>query len=257
MIINRTARYLFVEPPFTGSTAVAGELVEHYGGESIIWKHAKYSDFRAQFGREAGDYFVFASIRNPLDQAVSEFVKLRNNHKGNFTNPAKFLRNGGYIPDETLAEFAWVQETDADFPAYFRKYKQGIFHNWYLIGHRNFDFIINFERLIDDFDEVLRRIGLDPVRPLPHVNPTEGKTHFAEYFTPDVRAQAFRSHGPFMKQWGFAFPEAWGPPRVPLSSRLRYALLDRGVELVSRHVSLDSSSGFVQRVKRLSQSTSK
>lgn len=257
MIINRAAKYLFVEPPFTGSTAIAGELMEQYGGERIHWKHAKYTEFRAQVGREADSFFVFATNRNPLDQAVSEFLKLKNNHLNNFTTPEKFRRNGGYITDETLAEFDWVQDTEADFAAYFRRYKTGLFNNWYLIGHESFDYVLDFADLAGEFETVLRRIGIDPVRPLPQVNATAGKSDFGAYYPSDTWAQAFRCYGPYMRKWEFEFPQSWGAPRVPVGARLRFHVVNRGVGLVTRHVNLSSQSGFVQRVKRFVQSTRK
>ncbi|MCG8468228.1 MAG: hypothetical protein MJB57_08455 [Gemmatimonadetes bacterium] len=253
MIINRAHRYLFVEPPFTGSTAIATELERHYGGENILWKHAKYTEFRAQFGDEADEYFVFASNRNPLDQAVSEFVKLQNNHKDNFTTPEKFLRNGGYITDEALEEFHWVQENDASFADYFVRYKNKLFNNWYLLGHERFDVVIEFTRIDDEFDAVLRKIGLDPVRRLPTVNPTEGKKTFVDYYTPETWEQAFRCYGPFMRKWGYSFPAAWGTPRTSPLATARFHAIDRAVGLVSGFAKLDTNSRLVQRVKRLVQ----
>lgn len=253
MIVNHEARYLFVEPPFTGSTAIATELQEHYGGERIYWKHEKYIRFRAEHGRRADDYFVFATNRNPLDQAVSEYLKLKNNHRGNFTTPAKFARNGGYITEKTLEEFHWVQANDASFDDYFLRYKSGLFNNWYLLGHERFDAILDFSSLADDFDDVLRRIGFEPVRKLPLVNPTKGKRAWDEYFTPEAREQAFLAYGPYMRKWGFEFPAAWGPPRIPWTARARFRAVDAGVRLVTRYVRLDSGSEVVQRVKRLAQ----
>ncbi len=253
MIINHTLKYLFVEPPFTGSTAIATELQEHYGGESIVWKHAKYTEFRAEYGKKADDYFVFASNRDPLDQAVSEFVKLKNNHKDNFTTPHKFVRNGGYITEEALQEFHWVQEHDAEFHEYFARYKNKLFNNWYLLGHERFARVIEFTNLADDFDAVLRLIGIEPVRKLPKVNPTKGKKSFTDYYPPETWEQAFRCYGPFMRKWKFAFPSEWGTPRVPMAARARFHAIDRGVRTLSRFANLNTSSGVVQRAKRVLQ----
>jgi len=253
VIINRRLKYLFVEPPFTGSTAIATELQKHYGGESIVWKHAKYTEFRAEFGNEANDYFVFASNRNPLDQAVSEFVKLRNNHRDNFTTPHKFLRNGGYITEEALEEFRWVRDNDADFHDYFARYKNKLFNNWYLLGHERFAHVIEFTNLAEEFDAVLRRIGIEPVRKLPKINPTEGKKSFAEYYPRATWEQAFRCYGPFMRKWGFSFPVEWGTPRIPPAATARFHIIDRGVRTLTRFANLSTNSGAVQRVKRLLQ----
>ena len=150
-----------------------------------------------------------------------------------------------------------MQETDADFAAYFRRYKTGLYNNWYLMGHERFDCILDFTNLVEEFDAALRRIGIEPVRPLPQVNPTAGKKDFGEYYPPDTWEQAFRCYGPYMRNWGLEFPEAWGTPRISRMARVRFAALDRGVGAITRHVNLSSQSAFVQRVKRFAQSAQK
>jgi len=252
MIINHQHKYLFVEPPFTGSTAIADELVETYGGEPVLEKHAQFSEYRAAHGNPRG-YFVFASNRNPLDQAVSEFVKLQNNHKGQFTRPELFARNGGYLRDATLEEFAWVQEQGAEFSEYFQRYKNKLFNNWFLLGHHRFNYVMNFEDIVGEFDRVLRLIGIEPVRPLPHRNPTKDKKLFTEYYPPETWEQAFRCYGPYMDKWGFSFPPGWGKPKIPLGARLRFAALDGGVGGVARFVNLSPKSKTVQRIKHALQ----
>lgn len=253
MIINHDLKYLFVEPPFTGSTAIANELQKHYGGKPILEKHAQFAEYRAAYGSPRG-YFVFASNRNPLDQAVSEFVKLQNNHKGQFTRPELFARNGGYLRDATLEEFQWVQETDAEFHQYFKRYKNKLFNNWFLLGHHRFDYVIDFRDLVGEFATVLERIGVDAVRPLPHINPTADKKHWTEYYPPDTWDQAFQCYGPFMRKWGFDFPPEWGTPNIPAAAQMRFSLIDGAVGTVSRFVNLSPKSPTVQRVKHLVQS---
>ena len=45
MVISHRHRYLFVELPRTGSTAIHRELIELYDGTAILQKHATYEDF--------------------------------------------------------------------------------------------------------------------------------------------------------------------------------------------------------------------
>lgn len=42
-----------------------------------------------------GKYFTFATVRNPLDQAVSHYTRRKNNHRGQYAHPVNFDRNGG------------------------------------------------------------------------------------------------------------------------------------------------------------------
>ena len=60
MIISHVHRYLFVELPHTGSSAVSRELREHYAGTQILYKHARYAEFLRSCSAEERDYFVFS-----------------------------------------------------------------------------------------------------------------------------------------------------------------------------------------------------
>jgi hypothetical protein len=83
------------------------------------------------------------------------------------------------------------------------------------------DFIIHFESLADDFAEVIRRIGLEPVRPLPVKNATPGRDrNYLSYYTPAAIRRAVWVFGPYMDEWGYEFPAEWGKVRVPLWSRV-------------------------------------
>ena len=92
MIISHTHRYLFVELPRTGSTAISRELVQNYEGAHILWKHATYQDFLKVAKPEEKEYFVFSGIRNPLDDAVSRYFKIMTDHRERFTDPEKLKR---------------------------------------------------------------------------------------------------------------------------------------------------------------------
>jgi len=52
MVITRRHKYVFIETPITGSWAIRNELIEFYGGEPILHKHASYR----QFAKVAGDH---------------------------------------------------------------------------------------------------------------------------------------------------------------------------------------------------------
>ena len=48
MIISHRHRFVFVELPRTGSSAVRRELRELYDGVPILHKHSTYDEFRRQ-----------------------------------------------------------------------------------------------------------------------------------------------------------------------------------------------------------------
>lgn len=222
MIISHEHRYLFVELYHTGSTAVSRELCELYGGEPILRKHSFYRDFARQASADERRYFTFSTIRNPLEVVASFYYKYRNDHD-EYENPANWSRNGGWVTPLILRQYRFVKETNCSFAGYLRHFHWYPYDNWSRLDHHRMDYVMRFERLAEDFDLVLRRIGIEPVRPLPRANVTAGKPREPEdLHSPEVRELAIRSFGPFMRRWGYDFPEAWGDVRVPASARLAF-----------------------------------
>lgn len=86
MIISGEHRYVFVELPRTGSTAIRKELLNQYGGRKILQKHSTYQEFLRTANEEEKRYFVFSGVRNPLDDAVSHYFKLASDHHGRFSD---------------------------------------------------------------------------------------------------------------------------------------------------------------------------
>jgi hypothetical protein len=223
MIISHKYKYLFVELPRTGTTAISEELCELYAGQPTLRKHATYFDFLKTATPEEKDYFVFSCIRNPLDDAVSHYFKYRTDHKGNFTDPNKKHKRSGLVGRFNHGVFNFLRSTEADFPTFFLKYYRLPYNNWASLSHKEFDFIIRFENLANDFDKALRLIGIEPVRPLPEVNRTgKREKSYLTYYTPETIDRAKRVFSPFMKQWGYEFPPEWGETSVSRWNQLEF-----------------------------------
>jgi hypothetical protein len=220
MIISHKHRYLFVELPHTGSSTISIELCQYYDGVPILYKHARYHEFLKTADAEEEKYFIFSCIRNPLDTAVTSYFRLK-------TIPDIVKRHTRWISRRyTLKRCAFIQNTDADFPAYFKKFYRFPYDNWSSLSHKEVDFIIHFENLQDDFSKVLKLLGIDQRRPLPVRNKTAGKRKdFWSYYTPEIRDQAIRVFGPFMKKWGYDFPPEWGDNSIPWLSQVQYDVL--------------------------------
>jgi hypothetical protein len=209
MVISDKHKYLFVELPLTGSTALSKELSDLYDGKRILRKHSRYREFLKIATKEQKKYFVFSGIRNPMDLVVSEYLKIKNNHKERYTTPSEWRRNGGTLSDESLRLYKEIIENNLSFQDYFKKYFKIPYDNWSCIAHKKFDYIIRFENLSNDFSEVLKRLNIQPKRDLPQINKTSEKGDFAKYYTPEIRSRAVFVFGPFMKRWGYSFPEEW------------------------------------------------
>jgi hypothetical protein len=221
MIISHEHRYVYVEVPRTGSSAVRRELEEMYGGRMILRKHATYRDFLRQATDDEKTYFAFSGIRNPLDVAVTRYVHLKDNVKEHFTDAWSVKVRNSMAGRLERRIYDWVQRTDASFEAFLSRWYLLPYDTWTSLDHEKIDMVLRFEHLPDDFAEALRRIGLEPVRPLPVVNETPGRERdFAGYYTPAAIRRAAWVFGPYMEQWGYEFPESWGPVRVPGWSKL-------------------------------------
>lgn len=223
MIISHKHRYLFVELPRTGTTAVEKELIEFYDGQKILTKHATYLQFQKQATEDEKTYFTFGSIRNPMDDAVSRFFKIKSNHSFRHTRPKSIKRRKGAVERYEDLLFRYVQRNDVDFPTFFKWVYRFPYDNWASLNHEDFEYIIRFENLSEDFDRVLELIGIDQVRPLPVRNTTKiRQRNYSSYYTPETRAQAKRVFGPFMKRWGYDFPSEWGQIEVPWHHEVQY-----------------------------------
>jgi hypothetical protein len=217
MILSHQHKYLFVEFPRTGTTAVSKELVQLYDGKRILRKHSSYQEFLRIASEEEKKYFVFTCVRNPLDDAVSHYFKLKNDHGERYTDEEMASKRRKRLSEKLDARmYNVIQEKDMDFPTFFRRYHIIPYNNWSSISIKRYDYVMRFENLQDDFATVLNRIGLEPVRPLPFRNTTsQRKKEFWMYYTPDIIPKARRIFGPYMKQWGYEFPQEWGESPIP------------------------------------------
>ena len=223
MIISHTHKYVFVEYPRTGTTAISNELCQYYAGTRILRKHSTYQQFLKIASPEEKKYFVFASVRNPLDDAVSHYFKLKTDHRERYTNRKK-VRNGKRLAEYFDAFlFHYIQKSDVDFPTYFRKFYVIPYNTWSTTSIKRYDYIMRFENLQDDFAAVLKLLGIDPIRPLPQRNVTgERKKEFWMYYTPEIIPRARRIFGPFMRQWQYEFPREWGEQPVSFWNQVEY-----------------------------------
>ncbi len=237
MIISHRYKYLFIEIPRTSSTAISQELRRNYEGVPILRKHSDYLEFLKIATPEERNYFVFSGIRNPLDDAVSLYFKYKTNHKMKYTNSNRLAEKGGSVTHANIAKFNFVQNTDADFPAFFKRAYKLPYNNISSLSHQFCDFIIRFENLQKDFATALRLIGIEPKGPLPQVNKTGGRdNHFLSYYTPEIIAHAKWVFGPFMKKWGYEFPPEWGSTHVSPLNQLEFQAVDAVRTFCWKHV---------------------
>jgi len=225
MVISDKYKYLFIEMYNTGSTSISNELCEFYDGRRILRKHSRYHEFLKTATEEQKKYFVFSGIRNPMDTVITVYSKFANNHKGKYTDPQQWRKNGGYVKDKRLQLFSDIKNAQLTFQEYFLKYYKVPYDRWSRLDHEKFNYIIRYENIQNDFRTVLQKLNIEPVRDLPTLNKTEGKQDYTNYYTPEIQKRAVFVFGPFMDKWGYSFPDDWNVKRTPLSSTILFSLL--------------------------------
>lgn len=228
MIISDEHKYLFVELPFTASTAISRELREFYTGRSILGKHSTYREFLRLAKPEQKRYFVFSGVRNPLDEAVSLYVKYRTNPSETYTSPE------WWVTRRMIRRFRWVQAREASFADYLKRFYWLPYENWASLDHHRFQYVYRLETVVTDFTKILMELGISPVRKLPLVHRTRGKADWQLSYTPDTYGRATRIFGPFMEEWGYTFPTGWPELAIPQHARLLY----RSMRIVKNRVRL-------------------
>jgi len=256
MIISHLHRYLFVEVPHTASTAISRELCEHYDGHRILHKHANYVEFLRHCSRKEKSYYVFAGIRNPLDVFVTEYTKYLTNHNGVFTDLRRRSESGGWVDQEQLTRFQFVQESGRTFADYIHRFHSRVYHNWFFVDHKRFDRVMRYESVSEDFEAVLADLNISPVRELPVVNRSQRDRDYASYYDrPNIRQHMVWTCGPFMLKWRFHFPDDWPVTAVPTIARVRFALAEGVMRCAGRYLRLDPTSPALQGIKKMVQPT--
>ncbi|MBV9961200.1 MAG: hypothetical protein JO072_03040 [Parafilimonas sp.] len=224
MVISDEHKYVFIEMIRTGSTAISAELCEYYGGRKILNKHSYYHEFLKIANKEQKEYFVFVGCRNPLDMAVSGYIKYKSDHLGRYSDPKQWRRNGGTITDKNLKIYNDIQKNNLSFNQYLKKYYRLPYSNTSVINNEDADFVIRFENIQEDFKKVLGLLNLKQIRDIPIKNKTAAKDNFLSYYTKDIQPYALFIFGPIMKKFGYGFPADWPKQKFEFISNTIFEL---------------------------------
>lgn len=215
MIISHKHRYVFLELPFTATRAISRELQLHYDGIPILSKHSNYPDFARYANAIEKNYFIFCGLRNPMQIPVSLYLKYRNTNiedlwlgdpeKKHNRNPVTLVHDAISRPKVRFA-----QRNDVGFDDFFLKYFKLPYDDWSRVSLKYCSAIIRFESLQKDFANTLAEIGLKQMRELPKRGNAVAWSHDpAGYYGDRAKARAKWVFGPYMKRWGYRFPEDW------------------------------------------------
>ncbi len=221
MVISEEHKFVFIELPQTASSAIAKELVATYNCEEILFKHALYqTDFKKYASEEEKKYRAVSGLRNPMDICVSNYFKFKTDHQSRYTKPG-FIKHGllrRYIMRWwNVQQYKNIMGKEESFEDFFMRAYKIPYASWSILGHHKMDYIIRFENLQKDFSNALHYLNVEKKRELPVANKTAAKTKtFWEYYETDkAKKRAKYIFGPYMKQWGYDFPESWEKYKTP------------------------------------------
>ena len=220
-ILCRELGLLFIQTPHTGSTAIGRLLRSRFAGERIPEEHARDSrgNIVAPFKHatlpqllKAGlitpaqrrGLLVAAGVRNPYDMMVTEFIRTTQGQV-----PATSERDGRLVarrrpnqpppPTEFGPWLRWrFAPTTAD--------RLRLRRHHALVDHAaGVDEVIRFERIQDDFDAVMRRLGVTEPTELEHVNPTVARqdADFTGYYDAESRRIIEDVFGEWLRRFGY------------------------------------------------------
>jgi len=226
MIISHTYRYIFLKSHKTAGTSVEAALSQQCRGEDVVpplcdyrfnrdedgnWlhrgmnggdfvQHEDVAGIKAKVAPEVWDgYFKFSITRNPWDRALSLFFWERR-REVEAAKKKGLLRFLGRTNDD----FEQTREV-------FREWLQGPWSNndrfYFLDGKLCVDFVIRYERLAEDYEEVCRRVGITAAERLPRLKSgiRRESRHYSEYYDdPEVQLVADR-HALDIEHFGYRF----------------------------------------------------
>jgi len=208
--LSRRYGLLFIHGRATASTAIHDAMEAHLDGEWLPKERLVSNDGRILAARhsnlptfirhgcispaERSRLLVFTTVRNPFDYLVSTYFKMRAIHDGSLPRPHA-------LPTEARLESLAFSATHPFEQWVLRRWRKpgllGRFRSplhWRYYHTKDVDHVLRFERLQEDFSELLARIGCEEPVELPKVNATSGREHdYRRYYTPKARRHVERA----------------------------------------------------------------
>jgi hypothetical protein len=225
VIISHSHRYIFIKSEKTAGTSVEAALSKHCTDNDMVtplgdywfnrgergeWIHSSMNaegffqhDPAAEVKRKVApeiwnDYFKFSIARNPWDRVVSNFSWEARNKVA--LRPTRRWHHRLGIPFDEFRETKKL----------FHKFVTGEWttnDRFYLLdGVLCVDFVIRYERLAADLEEVCKRVGLPSVA-LPHLKSglRQAGHGYREYYDETSKAIVSERHQNDIRLFGYEF----------------------------------------------------
>lgn len=230
MIISHSHKFIFIKSLKTAGTSVEAALSNHCGGNDVVVPINDFGHNRDEKGefvhramnadefyRKIGqhvdaptikarepaeiwnNYFKFSITRNPWDRALSYFFWDKRQDPA--LKPRKRFYHYLGVPFD---EFAIVKNQFTEFVK-----SRSLENNdrFYCIDDQLcVDFVIRYESLEEDYNEVCRRIGI-PVTGLPHLKTgiRQERRSISDYYDNETRDIVAQLHRNDLRFFGYQF----------------------------------------------------
>ncbi len=196
-------------------------LHEHFGGEEVPAERllddrahtaaARHSSLPTLMREglitpeQRRDLLVFTAVRNPFDDLVSTYIKNRQVYEGSLARPNQIMTDLRvdhlrYCGTHRFDEWIEWRYTRPGILGRFKEQPIGRYEHT-----DGVDVILKFERLQQDFDALLARIGHDATIELPRVNVTADRRDYREMYTPKTRRIVERAWAGELERFGYSF----------------------------------------------------
>ena len=209
MILVDELKLCFVQIPHTASTTFGNDLIDNYGGRQVLSKHSYLHELKAKIPEVYNTYCVVGCVRNPLDDRLSAYAKLKTNHMG--------LYEGGLV-DPRANKGGWLSRTrrkkilqqNFGFDEFIRETSRYPFVSPISIHQTRYDKIFRFETITSEYSALMAELtGRSIVVPEKGNQTAERSSNFLENYTPLMLSAAEPALKPFMLEFDFRLPSAW------------------------------------------------
>ena len=215
----------------TGCSSVGKVLIERFGG-AMLPEGNIYQGGHMVFGRKHNDVrqllewgfltendvkrlFIFTTVRNPYDAVASDYARIVSGWEGAMPRDAH-----GNIIEDASARTAIRENAENVRQMGFDKWvclrygrlarlkswlKAKVFQKKPVDYLWRTDFVMQFESLENDLNQVLRRNGIDEFVQIPNTNPTQGKRPYQEYYSDDSRRMVQQSFKHIIERFNYTF----------------------------------------------------
>ena len=233
MIISHSHKFIFIKSEKTAGTSVEAVLSGFCSGDDVVTpindyrhnrdengkfihqsmnaeefikldlpnlQHADASTIKRQIPDEVWDtYFKFSIVRNPWDRTISDFFWKRRQDPA--IKPRKRFYHYLGVPFNELAQPKKALHDFLDSDEFVNNDRFYVMDDELCV-----DFVIRYENLEEDLNEVCKRIGIPPVE-LPHLKTgfRQKRHHYSEYFDDTSKARVAEKHKNDLTLFGYDF----------------------------------------------------